>query len=216
MVDFDEILSYFGKYYWIVGSVLIVFGILELFFGSKLYIPTVYLFSFFFVSSLTFIIFYEVILQDFTENAEFYFWLGLAGSVIIGIISGYYLSKISRLFFGIFGVLLGFLLGTLLYALLIHKINLDQKVLFYSTIVIFGLTIGIISFNFHNILLILYTSIFGSYLFVRVLKFFKIKGISLFVGGFPDEKIFIDLVYNQQFTLLNEVKLNLHQFSSQT
>lgn len=87
-----------------------------------------------------------------------------------------------KLSFAVAGAVLGYTIGSILYNLVIFKLDgSGTPIWFYVTIVILAIAFAIISFWLHDFVLILATAIGGAYLSVRLL--------ATMIGNYPDESI---------------------------
>lgn len=104
-------------------------------------------------------------------------WLLLSISVVLGCIGGFFASKLIRVGVFFLGLLSGAGVGLLLNNIVFYKIN--HIATLWVLMGVLGLAFGVCSFFWYNYVVILCTSILGSYLFVR--------GIGMMAGGYPNE-----------------------------
>lgn len=174
----------------IVGCIL---GLLLAFLGLKLFLPTLFLAGFvsgFFVCLFTF--FGVVLAPDSRESTK---WILVAFAIVLGCALGYITVKANK--FGIFiiGAWLGVIISLILYNAVLYKIHTDPaEIVLLVTIGVLGLLGGLLSLKFYKHVVIVSTSLGGSYAFVRAL--------SLVIGGFPNE-----------IKLINEIQLQNYDFS---
>ena len=175
IVNFNIIWEFFENNSTIFAIVLIAVGFFLAFFGYRIVIISLFLAGMLATTFALMIVMYQFI---FSQNAKTWVaWVTLVVSLIIGIWVGYVVAKFRR--FGVFllafsgGAVLGFVLNNafMRYA--------QSQALFWIVIVACGAACGILSCFLYVLVAILSTSLAGSYAFVR--------GISLFIGHFPNE-----------------------------
>jgi len=74
---------------------------------------------------------------------------------------------------------LGYVVGTLLYDLFIHKFDNDSAVWYYVTVIVLAVIMAIVALWLHDHIIILATSIVGAYA--------SVKMVGEMTGRFPDE-----------------------------
>lgn len=118
--------------------------------------------------------------------------LGFAISLGAAALAGWLIYKLRRLGASILGACLGFLGGTLLYNV-IFGMWLDSVIAL--AVIAFGLAIfgGWFIWKFDKDVLVYLTSLLGGYLLVR--------GVSLFIGDFPNEITTFQEIISGQFKL---------------
>jgi hypothetical protein len=126
------------------------------------------------------------------------FWLIITVSILIGIIVGYFVSKLKKVPAVILGFCCGYLLSIFLYQFFLKFINSNPYVVFWTTAVILALTFGISAWFFYDHVIILGTSFIGAYAIIR--------GMSLMIGGFPDERQVMDLINLKEWDQLKSVR----------
>jgi len=159
----------------IFGIVLMVLGSYNLTLGRKFVRPTIGIIFCLTTVAIILFLFYVFLLSDDAE--KWVGWLLLTISVILGGIVGFFASKLIRVGVFFIGVWSGAGIGLLLNNMIFYKIN--NVAVLWVLMAVFGITLGILSFFWYNYIVIICTSIFGSYLFVR--------GLSLMAGGYPNE-----------------------------
>jgi len=101
----------------------------------------------------------------------------------LGILAGWILKKKFFLIgFALMGFAAGFLVGNLLYNLVLFKIN--STALYWIVCILFGAAAAFLCVKRKSELAILTTALLGAYSFVR--------GISVFLGGYPSEATFYE------------------------
>jgi hypothetical protein len=168
-----------GAYAW--GAVFIALGIVVGYFGRRLFKPTICmvgtLSSVFFMSLVVFSIFFSRNTEEWVQ------WLTFSVLLIVGCFVGLILAKLSKIGVAIMAGAGGFVLGMILYSAVLYKLDEHNSVMFWVITVILCAGSGILSFFFFDHIIIISTSLIGSYGLIR--------GVSMYAGGFPDE---IDLI----------------------
>jgi len=159
----------------IFAIVFIVVGLFNLILGRKLIKPAIAII--FCLSTVVAILFFLYVLILQNDSKEWVLWLLLAVSVILGGIVGFFASKFVRIGVFFLGLWAGAGIGLLLNNMVFYKIN--HVAVLWVLMAVFGLTLGILSIFWYHYIVIVCTSIIGSFLFIR--------GISLFAGGYPNE-----------------------------
>lgn len=160
---------------WIFAIVFMVVGAFSLVLGLKLIRPTLFIFGTFSTVALILFLFYVLILPNNVK--EWVGWVILSVSVLLGLIVGFFASKLIRVGVFVLGVWGGIGIALILNNTVFYKIN--SVAVLWVMIAVFGLVLGILSFVWFDYIVIICTSILGGYLFIR--------GISLFAGGYPNE-----------------------------
>jgi len=194
-IDFYVLATFMEQYKWLIGSVMILIGLFELFFGVKLVTFTTFIISTIAVVSVVFIFFFQFIIPK-GSNPNIV-WVVLGISSVLGLVLGYFLSKMYKVFIGLFGGFIGYLLGTLLYTFALSRIDWNPTALYWiivCTLILVGL---LLSYFLSDFIMITCTSFIGGYLLVR--------GISLFAGGFPDEQLIQDYMSKGEYDQLNKM-----------
>ena len=183
-----KIYEFIMKYKVIFIIILMAFGLFNCFLGKRLSRYTA------FVLCLVIITILILVLSQYALPpgcAEWIIWIMFGVGVALGITAGVFLyiyhDKVMAI---VAGGLAGLFLGEFLYNFfgnLIPVYGIIINIVF--VVVSIGVMIGI-AFIFKNFIVILATSIIGSYCFIR--------GISLFGGGFPNEFTIISLTYTDE------------------
>lgn len=121
------------------------------------------------------IVLYSFILGP--KVAKWLAWLIFSISVLLGLLFGFLFTKFERLYSIIVSACAGFLSGTLINDGVLYLVG--SKILFWSVNVCLSVIFGALATCWHEIFLILSTSLIGSFLTAR--------GISLFAGGWTNE-----------------------------
>jgi hypothetical protein len=122
---------------------------------------------------------------SFTETMFSYVF-----SIVIGVFVGFILTKMLRVGAAIMGAIGGLFAGLTLAGLLFFWT--DSPIPFYVLSTIGVIAMAILSLRHYDNIVIIGTSMLGSYCFVR--------GFSLFIGGFPPENTIVDTFIKGDFT----------------
>lgn len=107
-------------YYWIVASVIIVIGAFVWSLGQKLFRPTIFMIFTFTVFFVIMFLFYALILPVTTK--DWTVWIIGSVALVLGLIFGFFMSKLVRLGVGALGAWIGFVGGLLIHeAFLYHS-----------------------------------------------------------------------------------------------
>lgn len=173
--DLNALWRWCDTNWWIVALALIGVGTFQWALGQKLFKPSMFLIGVISVLGLVMFVFYAVFLP--TGTKEWTIWVLGGIGLILGVIVGYFLTKLVR-----FGVCALGAWGGVIVALLLHSAifyNIHSQWIFWIMTIGFGVVFGGVAFWKYKLFLIFSTAFVGSYLDVR--------GVSLFVGGYPNE-----------------------------
>lgn len=173
--DLNGLWRFIETYNIVFGIISMVIGLYLSILGRKLIRPTIGLIFCMVVILVILFLFYVLFLPN--NVAKWVGWLLLSISVILGGIGGFFASKLIRVGVFFLGILAGAGLGLLLNNIVFYKIN--HVAVLWVLMGVLGLSLGVLSFFWYNYIVIICTSILGSYLFIR--------GISLMAGGYPNE-----------------------------
>lgn len=173
-----------NDYYWIVATCMIIIGLFVLVLGLKLFKPTIFIFFSLSVLGLIMIFFYALILP--TGTKDWTVWVIGGVGLLLGIITGFFMVKLAKLSIGLLGAWIGFVGGLLIHqAFLYHS---SQQWLFWVVCIGLALVGFVVAFIKYKAIVIVATSFLGSYMLVR--------GLSLFIGGYPNEFTLISKIRN--------------------
>lgn len=109
--------------------------------------------------------------------------VGLAVSIGVAIIfsglSGWFVMKTVWIAVGILGLIGGFFMGTMIYTIFLAALGYGALWAMIAFSVFCAILGGFLSFKFSKQVVLFFTSLIGSYAFMR--------GFSYFLGGFPSE-----------------------------
>lgn len=182
------VIQFFENRKEIFASIIIIGGLYLLILGTKLITPTTYLISVLCIASLVFIV---IIQFTIPSNAvHIVIWVVLGISIIAGAVIGFFIAKFKKELIGvILGGYSGYLIGTLIYTSITCRFFPDYTLLVnICTDVVMIIIFMIIAFFCFKYIVILSTSLIGSYGLVR--------GIGILVGNFPNERVIISLLQN--------------------
>jgi len=173
VVSMGQFTAFLAKYYYCWGAALIALGVFLAFLGNKLVnwvLFTVGAFATFIVLGA---LFFNVFLKK--VNQEWGLWVALGGIILVSLGVGYGLMKARKLGISIFaawgGVLIGFVVTTTFVVSNVYA--------YWALIGACGVIMFLAAWRIEKTVIILLTAFIGSYSLVR--------GISLYVGGFPSE-----------------------------
>ena len=184
-VDFYFIFKFIEDYKALFVILLMVFGLFNCILGKRLGKYTAFLLCVFIITILV-LVFSQYVLPSGCN--EWIIWVMFAVGIILGCTAGYFTFKYHKKILSFLtGGISGFFIGQFLYNLFGNRIPLDVNGIVIN-IVFVVISIGVmiaVAFFFNKFIIIFATSFIGAYCFIR--------GISLFAGGFPDEKKIMDL-----------------------
>lgn len=112
-----------------------------------------------------------------SDSSTFYFWLKIIVSIVIGIFLGFILTQMQVIAAGILGCYLGVFVGFAFYSLAFSWSHSTAVAI--CIYILFGILGAYMTFKAYNIIIIISTSLIGSYGIT--------KGICLCIEGFPTE-----------------------------
>jgi len=171
----------------IVGAVI---GLAVAVLGLKLFLPTLFITGFasgFFIA--LFVFFGEVVTPDSRESTK---WILVGFAIVMGLLLGFIAVKANKFGLFIIGALLGVILSLLLYNAILFKIQTNPaELVLLITLGVLGIGFGVLALVFYKHVIIVATSLIGSYCFVR--------SLSLVIGGFPNEIQLIKQIQTQDY-----------------
>lgn len=190
----NEIIN--NKY--IIGGALIILGGFLCLFGQKWILVVEIITG---VLLTTFLVIFVLFTNIQVHYNTMTFWLIIAASILAGLIVAFILIKlkkyVSALPIMILSGFLGYLLGVFLYNIALKHIQSNPLVIYWVTIISLVLLFVILSYFLQKHISILATSFIGAYALVR--------GVSLMVGHFPDERQIIDLIQKKEYEQVNNL-----------
>lgn len=173
VVSIGQFTAFMRQYYYLWGAGLIILGVFLAFFGNKLVNVVLFLVGAFATFACLGALFFNVFLKK--VNQEWGLWVALGGIILVSLLVGFGLMKARKVGVSIFaawgGVMIGFIVTTTFVVANVYA--------YYALIAACALAMFIAAWKIEETVVILLTAFIGSYSLVR--------GISLYVGGFPSE-----------------------------
>jgi len=157
--------------------------------GHKLVKPTIFSIVLLTVFSLIMIAFYAIFLPRTTK--EWTIWVIGGIAVILGSIAGYFLTKLVRIGVTALGTWVGVIISLLVHEAFMY--TLHQQWLFWLMVIGFGIVFGGVSYWKYKLILMVATAFIGSY--------FMVRGVSLYIGGYPNEFTLINMAQTGQLAI---------------
>ncbi len=176
-----------------LGALVIAIGVFLVIFGVKFIKVTVFVSGVISCITVCIMIYFNIFINNSTTTV----WIVLGVGLILGVILSWFLVKITNLFFMILGGYLGYTLGIFLYNLFLNFIHADPKVIFWVTILGSIVLGAVLSLWLVKHILIISTSVCGAYAVIR--------GVSLYIGHFPNESVILDLIQHQEWEQFPQV-----------
>jgi hypothetical protein len=167
----------------VIGSILGVFGLFLVFFGNT---------YFKLCSSVVIAFCSAIILKSFLAPfVQMSFLVALCLGIIVAVIIYSLMSLVTT----ILSVIIGYFVGNIAYNFIVTKVtSIDPDALFIITVIVcIGLTL-LLAYLIKEIIVIVATSLVGAYSAVR--------GLSICLGGFPDESYTSKLIIYREFNQL--------------
>jgi len=162
------------QYNFLWGAILIVLGIFMCFFGNKFVNVVLFLVVFMSVTLVGGSLFFQYAL--FKVKANWAKWLSLAGIVALAGLIAFIVVKKRKYGIGLVAAWGGVMLGFVITSLFVMKL---PGWAFYLILILCGVAAFFIAIKIEKMVIIICTSFMGAYAMVR--------GVSLYVGGFPSE-----------------------------
>jgi hypothetical protein len=179
---------------YIVGSVLGLVGLFLVFFGNTFPEATSFGIIAFSTAIILKSLFGPIYKMDFII------------ALILGCLIAYFVTKNMGAIKTVLGIVIGFFLGNILYNFIVKIFtNVDPDTLFLITILVCIGLVFLFSYAIESLILIVATTLIGSYCAIR--------GLSICLGGFPDETYTSKLIQYKEFNQLGRVfngKANLY------
>jgi hypothetical protein len=178
---------------WIFGAILIGLGIFFCFFGENFLKVTQVIAG----GALVLLIFLYLIFSQFSVGLyTWHFWVIVIIAVGLGCLAGWFMSKITWLPGLVFGCLLGFVIGFFIFNLCLRFIHSNPIAVFWITMVTCIILGCLLGFYKEEEIAIISTSFVGAYGIVR--------GLSIWFGGFPDERQVYELGNNGEWDQMKQ------------
>jgi len=171
----SELWNYIAKYEDYFGVFAIVAGIMLCFFGHWLIKPSICFAGFLSTIVLSCLIFYAVYLDNTSDLADFWYFLG--GGALVGILVGLVLAWAVKVGAAILAGWGGFCLALILNETLFYRAGVEW--LFWVSIVVIVIACAVAAFFIFDMAVILATVTLGSYCLVR--------GVAAYAGHYYNE-----------------------------
>jgi MFS family permease len=174
------------NYPWLFGIIMILGGPIVALYGRRFF-PYVIAG----IVSISFLLLSLIVcsLLGFMEAT-----LGIAGSVCfaiaIGGLAAWFVMKTVWIAVGLLGVIGGFFLGSLIYTIVLNFVSIGALWAMITFSIVCAILGGFMSFKYSKAVVLLFTSLIGSYAFMR--------GFSYFLGGWPSEAVLFESLKNQE------------------
>ena len=191
----SEIWNWFNSNRWIMFAFLSVVGFMLCFFGRALVKPTLFILGIFIATLVIMYIFYSTFLKKDTET--WIAWSVLGGSILVGLLLGFVFQKFAKV--GAFALAAwgGFTLGLILYNSFMYKAIGGSLAGYWCWQVGISLVVGLLAFFLYDHIMILSTSLFGSFVFCY--------GIGLVAGHYPNPFTILDLIKHGQLDNIDPI-----------
>jgi hypothetical protein len=181
-----SVVQFFSRYPWILGIILIVFGIIVTFWGGKFFpyvLATI-------ISGITFFVVLLLasffgMLSSLDNNNGKHTGGQIAATVIsflfaiaLAVFAGWFIKRARRIGFTLLGAAAGFFGGFLFYSLVFIQWLENTYVLFVICFLC-AFAGGFLVYRFDKDIIVFVTAFIGAYALIR--------GISIFAGHFPNE-----------------------------
>jgi len=114
----------------------------------------------------------------------------IGGSILVGIASGWFVMRTVWIAVGLLGIIGGFFLGSMVYGIILVAFKFEALWAMIGLCVLCAVAGGFLSFKFSKQVVLVCTSLIGSYAFMR--------GWTYFFGGFPSETDLMTSMRQQQ------------------
>jgi len=163
--DLDPFTGLAGSVSIIISVVLMVTGVIFVFFGSRLFKIFLFGFAFLFGAALGYFI-----IRLVAPNSSVYVALGVCG--VLGLILGAMVICLLKAAFFIMGAALGVIIGIVLNALFLTYLIKNQPAINYSIIAVLGIAFGLVGLKFQKVFILIASPFLGSFLIVAGLNNF--------------------------------------------
>lgn len=153
-------------------AIFLIVGLFITFFGRKLFRPILFIAGLFIGVALVWLICYSTFLSD--NSKSWVFWVVTAVSILIGLVIGWLLFKLTKIGAFILAGWGGYSLALLLYNAFLYKIN--SQAFFWCWTIGLAVVCAVLCLCFFEHILILSSSMAGSFL--------AINGIGLVAGRY--------------------------------
>ena len=190
------LLKLMNDYKYVFMVLMIILGGFLCFFGFKYIAPTIIalcgIVGCYCLTALILSLFPDFI------TSELWLFVCLLVCGILGCIIGYFTKDQVDFYIILSGAFLGYSVATFFYQIVQNYVEWNPQILFYICIGICVVAGGAIGYFFSIPILILSLSVFGGYLCMRA--------VTLVAGNYLDEGMAIDLIKNQEWEQLKELR----------
>lgn len=163
---------------YLLGSIMIVVGLVECFFGLAILGPSLFSIGFLTGFGFLLLLFGEFIIKP--TSASVLVWVLIIICVMCGCLVGYLATSLPKIGFFALGIWLGVVSALIINNLFLYKIETNPPdLLLYVLMLVLGASGAFLSKWKWKFVCIISTSFLGAYLVVRAL--------SIFIGYYPDE-----------------------------
>ena len=184
IISYRGLTDFIDKNRIVFGVILIVLGACLTVLGYRLILVSLFIAGVLATVGAAGIVAYQFFITK--DTPDYAIWITLGVALVVGCLVGYALVRLRKIGVFILSILGGVWLGLILNNAVIRYTQ--SKVLLWVAIGAWGLLCGILSCFLYVIVAIASTSLIGAYALVR--------GISVFVGHFPDEVTIVEQIKN--------------------
>jgi len=170
---------------YIVGVILGLGGLFFLIFGNTFFRQT---------SSVIIAFCSGIIIKSFMSPM---FDLPLIAALILGCGIAWLIYNYENFMKTVLAIIIGYFIGTIMYNFTVKMFDMDPNTLYLVTLFSCIIIVWFFSYLIDSLIVIVATSLIGAYLAVR--------GLSICLGGFPDETYTSQLIVNKEFNQLGRV-----------
>lgn len=193
--NYYAVSSFIMRHYIIFFIIFVIAGLFLDFLGSKILKCTLVITAFVVsIGGIFFLLFSVVGLKEVSNTMM---WVILACSVVLAVIVAFLFLKFIKVFYIALGVIMGYAVGLVLYNFVLSNVHNHAELLYWLSLVLCVLAGVLVALFAHKHLVILATSITGSYITVR--------GISFVAGSFPNEAEVTDLIARKEYGQLDDL-----------
>ncbi len=171
---------FFNDYQIVFGVLLVAVGGYLLIYGGKYHEQTMFLFGEIVVSTFFLLVLFAFVYPP--NSPEWMIWLNILICLGLGALAGKVTQKYARFGVLLIGAIIGVMVGTVLFSGIVSKLATANPMLWlWFTIILSCVGVGYLSITYFDYAVIAGSSVIGAYIFIR--------GVSIFLGGFPNEFI---------------------------
>lgn len=182
---------------YVFGTVFIIIGLFLCLWGKKFTAPTIILITGLigcFIITLAVLNFLPSLI---TTEKKLLYLMGIG--LVLGFIAGFLLKGKVKVYVIMLGATTGYSAGTFVYQFVQTFITYwDPQYLYYATIAVCCITGALLALFMLKVVLIIGTSFLGGYIAMR--------GFSVILGNYMDEQQLIDLIKNDEYEQIKEIK----------